>query len=414
MLSAELSIPIYLERQLTEISEKADLSMQQLWQLACFSEPMLCVIYENSGEYKKGEIVELAKVSQTAFDEVLYYKGFEAIEWLCREKGINIKPLRKIEIPVQLFENCDSEQWYDISDSFYDVVSKNGRFERMSSLNPPLIIWVNEARLVYEAVEFLESGKIGGGNRRWHHGRMIRGLNDMRYSLIDGMFPGMQGLYCEEYDEYVAKERSDRNQMIEVRWYISQFTKDGMDPMDALNRALRLVNGKPDKRPRSVEGMGFWLKDPIDPSIVFSFIDAHKRTFIKSEMEEKIYDKMKVGNLLDEASEVFFVPEAESFDRYDYQYSFWGEAVATIMSRETGLQFEAFYADPDNAKGNRSCIIFPERPIWEYNEKEKKLSRNMLYQILDRYALELKHSVTTNCYYVMRIDDCDSVNPKKL
>ena len=84
------------------------------------------------------------------------------------------------------------------------------------------------------------------------------------------------------------------------------------------------------------------------------------------------------------------------------------------MTRETGLRFEAFYADPDNGKGNRSCIIFPERPVWEYNEKEKKLSRNMLYQILDRYALELKLSVTTNCYYIMRIDDCDSVNPEGL
>lgn len=278
----------------------------------------------------------------------------------------------------------------------------------------PETFLVYKIRDLYEYVEFLECGKIGGGNRKWNHGRMIRGLNDMGYSLIDGKLPGMQRLCYEEYDEYVAKERSDRNRVIEVRWYVSQFEKEGMDPFDALDRALRLVNGKPAKRARSIEGMGFWLKDLIDPGIVFSFLDAHKATFIQSENEQRIYDQMKGNGLHPEVSEVFFVPEDESSDMYDRQYSFWGEEVATIMTRETGLRFEAFYADPDNSKGNRSCILFPERSVWEYNEKEKKLSRNMLYQILDRYALELKHSVSTNCYYTMKIDDCESMKPQGL
>lgn len=35
-------------------------------------------------------------------------------------------------------------------------------------------------------------------------------------------------------------------------------------------------------------------------------------------------------------------------------------------------------------------------------------------EILDRYALELQHSVSTNCYYIMQIDDCESMKPQGL
>ena len=410
MLSLTLTTPILLERQLSELCGELGISFDEIRQLACIRTPMMGVIYEDTADHKKYDLIEIG----ADIGSLPIYKGFEAILWLCKEKGIDVKPLTEIVIPGNVFMDCDSEQWYDISDSFSKIEYYNYLIEKFTKMGAPEPFIMPKKRQLYEYVEFLECGKIGGGNRKWNHGRMIRGLNDMGYSLIEGRLPGMQGLYCEEYDEDVAKERSDRNRAIEVRWYLSQFEKEGMDPLDALDRALRLVNGKPSKRARSIEGMGFWLKDPIDPGIVFSFLDAHKTTFIQSEEEQRIYDQMKGDDMHPEVSEVFFVPEDESADMYDRQYSFWGEAVAAIMTRETGLRFEAFYADPDSCKGNRSCILFPERPVWEYNEKEKKLSRNMLFQILDRYALELKHSVTTSCYYIMRIDDCDSVNPKSL
>ena len=425
MLSIKLAVPILLDRQLAELSDKLDLPLNELRQLAYTKSPDLGIIYEDTDVHQKYDLIELSTVSEVNDDTITYrhrtdlgdtpyYAGFEAVLWLCKEKGVPVRPITDVTIPDIVFSRCDSDQWYDISQAFFTVELRSNRTQRLASLNAPFPIMCNEIRSLYESVEILECGKIGGASRRWNHGRMIRGLNDVGYSLIEGLLPGMQGLYCEEYDEYVAKERSDRNRMIEVRWYLSQFEKEGMDPLDALDRALRLVNGNPTKRTRSIEGMGFWLKDPIDPGIVFSFLDAHKRTFIQSEDEQRIYDQMKGNGYHPEMSEVFYVPEDASSDMYDLQYSFWGEAVAAIMTRETGLRFEAFYADPDNSKGNRSCILFPERSVWEYNEKEKKLSRNMLFQILDRYALELKHSVSANCYYIMKIDDCESMKPQGL
>ena len=425
MLSLKLCTPILLERQLSELCGKLGCTFDEIRQLACIRTPMLGVIYEDTSDYKKYDLIEISSVSidkdgcrtntyRTDRDDLPFYTGFDAVLWLCKEKGIDVNPLTDISIPDHIFTNCDSEQWYDISDSFAKIEYYNHLVDKFMQLNAPESILIMKKRDLYEYIEFLECGKIGGGNRKWNHGRMVRGLNDIGYSLIDGMLPGMQGLCFEEYDEYVAKERRDRNRMIEEQWYISKFTKDGMDPIDALIRAMRLVNGNPSKRPRSIEGMGFWLKEPIDPGNVFSFLDAHKSTFIQSDEEQRIYDQMNEGSFRPEVYEVFRAPDDESSDVDDHRYSFWGEAVAAIMTRETGLRFEAFYADPNNGKGNRSCIIFPERPVWEYNEKEKKLSRNMLYQILDRYALELKLSVSTNCYYIMRIDDCDSVNPKGL
>lgn|GEM_PF-5473801 len=355
MLSLTLTTPILPERQLSELCGKLGISFDEIRQLACIRTPMMGIIYEDTANHKKYDLIEIG----ADIGNLPIYRGFEAILWLCKEKGIDVKPLTEIVIPGNVFMDCDSEQWYDISDSFSKIEYYNYLVEKFTKMGVPESFIMPKKRNLYEYVEFPECGKIGGGTRKRNHGRMIRRLNDMGYSLIEGRLPGRQGLYCEEYDKDVAKERSDRNRVIEFRWYVSQFEKEGMDPLDALDRALRLVTGQPSKRARSIEGMGIWLKDPIDPGIVFSFLDAHKTTLIQSEEEQRIYDQIKGDDMSPEVSEVFFVPEDESADMYDRQYSFCGEAVAAIMTRETSLRFEAFYADPDSNKGNRSCILFP-------------------------------------------------------
>lgn len=435
MLSTELSLPIYVSRQLTEISEKSGIPMKQIWQLTCFCHPMLGVVYEDCDNYKKGELIELEFCAEendseegsdstdvadsskkekhyserTDLDDVLYYKGFEAIEWLCREKGIDIKPIRKIDLPMHLFYNCDSEQWYDICESLASVDARNGRFERLSRLGLPLIIWSNEARLLYEAVDFLECGKIGGGEHRWHHGRMIRGLNDMGYSLIEGY---LKVLDWEEIrdssDPYVKKERRGRMNLYEKKWYLAHYREEGESAEDALLRAIFATESDQPKRGRSIEGMGIWLKESMERRVLLDFLGNHKSAFIQSEKEQRIFDRLKE---VDSLHEVFSPTED---DAEDETYTYWGEAVANVMSRETGLRFEVFYAHPSISNLNRSCILFPERPVWDYNEKERKLSRNMLYQILDRYALELQHSVSTKCYYIIGVNDYSSVNPQGL
>ena len=421
MLSIKLAVPILLDRQLAELSDKLNMSLNELRQLAYTKSPHLGIIFEDTDVHQKYDLIELSTVSEVNDDTISYrhrtdlgdtpyYTGFEAVLWLCKEKGVPVKSITDVSIPDIVFSRCDSDQWYDISQAFFSVELRNNRTQRLASLNAPFLIMCNEIRSLYESVEILECGKIGGASRRWNHGRMIRGLNDVGYSLVEGVLKGLGEIEYQEYTKDVARERQMLTNRLELEWYIEQYKRKGMDPVDAVNRALRLIEGDPDRRARSVEGMGFWLRDPINPKIVFNFLDLHKKSFVKSPEEQIIYDLLKQGA---EVYEVFHTRNKIK-GLEECRYTFWGEAVSAVMMRETGLHFEAFYADPNKRKGNRSCILFPERSVWEYNEKEKKLSRNMLYQLLDRYALELQHSVSTNCYYIMQIDDCESMKPQGL
>jgi len=205
MLSLKLCTPILLERQLSELCGKLGCTFDEIRQLACIRTPMMGVIYEDTADYKQYDLIEISSVSvdkdghrtntyRTDLQGLPYYVGFEAVLWLCKEKGIDVHPLTDISIPEQVFSNCDSEQWYDISDSFAKIEYYNHLVDKFTKMEAPEPILIYKKRDLYEYIEFLECGKIGGGNRKWSHGRMIRGLNDMGYSLLGGMLPGMQGL----------------------------------------------------------------------------------------------------------------------------------------------------------------------------------------------------------------------------
>lgn len=90
---------------------------------------MMGIIYEDTANHKKYDLIEISTVTidtdgsrtnsyRTDLENLPFYKGVEAVLWLCKEKGIDVKPLTQIVIPENVFMDCDSEQWYDISDSF--------------------------------------------------------------------------------------------------------------------------------------------------------------------------------------------------------------------------------------------------------------------------------------------------------
>lgn len=61
--------------------------------------------------------------------------------------------------------------------------------------------------------------------------------------------------------------------------------------------------------------------------------------------------------------------------------------ISNVMTRETGINFE--YRDSNEDYNQYPVIMFVENVPWLYNSAEKELTRDSLYEIMDRYAKEL-------------------------
>ena len=414
MLDLELATPVFLLRQLAAMEQGTGLSFQKLKQLAFYETPGLGIVTEDTVRYRKFDLIELQE-EQGADDgdtawvfkkgiQAPFIAGVNGISWLCEQKEIEIQPLSKISIPDSVFEECDKEQWYDISQLYEKVSRRNSRVKSLTSLPKPLpgAILYLETMMLWQEVEMLECGHIGKAARHWTHGRILRGLNDIGFSLADGWADGMREPIeiIEETDEE-RRARQQRMREIDIRWYTRYYQKQGLSESEAYFHALNQVNGEPSVRVLTVEGMGLQYYDETQRCIVAEFLKNHKRTFIQSEKEQQIYECVQAGDDLTEA----FDGSDYELDGLGYGYEHWAVAVANVMIRETGLSFEVHRADTNEKYQNRSCIIFPVKSPWLYNEKEKHLSRNMLYQILDRYALELHLTVKEDCYFIMEIED---------
>ena len=64
MLSIKLAVPILLDRQLAELSDKLDLPLNELRQLAYTKSPDLGIIYEDTDVHQKYDLIELSTVSE--------------------------------------------------------------------------------------------------------------------------------------------------------------------------------------------------------------------------------------------------------------------------------------------------------------------------------------------------------------
>lgn len=403
MLYLELCVPVFLDSQLKDIAKKADVPLSQIRRLAYHHGPAM-------GITESGEFIEIQEeeINENG-NSVLHYKkdlprlhsGTDAILWLCMEKGIGVEPITKIDIPDSVYYECDKEAWSDICSFFADVSQKNKRVKRLITLGTPKIILLNEAMMLWETVELLETGRIGNTNRRWTHGRILRSLNDIGFSLDGGWFPAMfESIEIREETEEEKKARHLKMYEHKVDYFTSFYIKQGLDPGEAVTRAMFRAAGDPALRPFIAEGIGFWFPDEIRPVIISEFLKKHKTAFVRSELEKRIYERIQAGENLEE---IFEDSEYET-DRNGSGFEHWAVAVANVMTRETDIGFDVYLVDPESKYENRNCIIFEDKSPWLYTEKEKKLSHNMIYQILDRYALEL-HLTVSECYYIMDFID---------
>ena len=414
MMELTLAAPIYLTRQLARMKKATGLSLSQLQHLAYYYLPALGVITEDCELYHKFDLIELHEITNDEEDGSSYkdkeglagipfLTGVDGIQWLCEQKGLDVPPLTKVSIPDSVFRECTRDQWYDISHMYADLEQRNRRVSRLLELRVPNAIQLPETMMLWQKVELLEAGRIGNRQRHWTHGRVVRSLNDIGYSLIDGWSAAM--LEHFEFLDDLGKEEIEERRRQRFDKLLAQYTKRnearGMSFMDALIQAHDDVRGNPSTRPASIEGMGIQIYDPFPRQIIADFLENHKLSFIKSDVEQKLYDRIISGEDLD----TVFEDSNYELDGPEYALEHWAVAVANVMIRETGLSFGVHIADPDGKYKNRSCILFSAREPWLYNEKDKKLSSNMLYQILDRYALELGLTVWDSAYFVMDLED---------
>ena len=414
MMEMTLGVPVFLERQLEQMVEPAGLTISQLEQLAFHDSPALGIITEDNGRYHKFDLIGLQEITEKDEDAITYgfKKGLEGIPyltgtkgilWLCDQKGISIKPVARVSIPHDVFRECDKEQWFDISSFYADLEQYNNRVTRLANLGASGPIMLNEARKLWEKAELLESGHLGSHVRRWRHGRIIRSLNDIGYSLADGWSAGMRELFDAidgmGTDAIDARSRARFKRL--VGKYTAMYEKHGIPYVDAIAKAHDRVKGNPLTRPVSIEGMGIQIYDPFPRQVIVDFLESHRSSFIRGDAEQKIYDRIRAGEGLD----TVFEDSDYELDGPEYAFDHWAVAVANIMCRETGLPFGVHIANPYGKYKNRSCILYADKSPWRYNEKEHRLSRNMLYQILDRYALELGLSVWENAHFILDIED---------
>ena len=407
MLNLELAVPIYLERHLRKIKRQTGISMSELYQLAYRSMPALGIFTEDAGEYKKFDFIELDVIigdkEYTGRNDITglpYLTGEKAIAWLCEQKGLDIEPISRIDISGGVYRECDKDQWFDICSYYADVERQNVRLTHLVQAHVPEIILLNETSKLWESVQLLESGYLMGRNRRWNHGRIVRSLNDIGFSLVDGWIDGLGELIIDETEEE-KEERRLKTEERKLLYYISYYMKQGMESGDAFSRAVKRVRGDPKTRVCTIEGMGIRLPHSIRDKVIPNFLKNHKQTFIRSEKEQELYDKIQAGENLES---LFEDSDYELDDGPYYALNHWAVAVANVIMRETGLRLGVEIAQQDDEK-NRSCIVFPDRKPWLFNEKEKRLSYNMLYQILDRYALELHMAVSDDAYFITEAED---------
>ena len=400
MLGLKLAVPVFLDSQLKEIAETTGFPINQIRKLAWHELPPLMVYCQDDDGHHKYDTAEYDMNSNKGIT------GSDAIIWLCQEKGIKINPLESLNIPLTVYEECDQNQWHDISSSFADVIRKSSFVERLMEYNTPKFIIFSKIYDLWQSVEFLETGLINGHTRRWNHGLRVRGLNDIGFSLINGWSEYMEENF-EVRDEYESSEeqeaRKRRRLMKEIQWYTNFYENKGLSYIDAIEKASNRVKGHPHKRTLTIEGIGILLPARMNHSIVFAFLKNHKNVFGQSEIEKEILKNLEFAEETNDA----FVGKKYELEGNGAGTEHWSVAVANVMIRETGINFDIYIADNDDKFENRSFILFQESLPWFYNEKEKKLSRNMLFQILDRYALELHLSVCTNCYYIMEVEDLD-------
>lgn len=130
-----------------------------------------------------------------------------------------------------------------------------------------------------------------------------------------------------------------------------------------------------------VYGFGFHCNFEWEKWI--KFIHNHKETFCQSEKEKKLYQDLQecIKNKCDPEN-IF-----EDYACQSTEVRGIGASVSNIMSRETGIRF--IYCPPDGDCDTLASVVFEQGYPWNWNETERHLTYDKLFDICKKYMDEL-------------------------
>ena len=179
MYKLNLVYPVILSEEIDRIADAAGFSSDQIRKLGGGGVPPLGIVTADCDLHRKFDLIPLKEMEEEPTAGIVL-TGPVAVIWLCLQKGVIPYFLTQIDIPDDLFCSCDAARWHDISSLYLQVSSTNHRIARLAQLHAPEIILRHEIKVLWEAVEALENGKVGGP---W-------GVADCGYSLMDGWSEG--------------------------------------------------------------------------------------------------------------------------------------------------------------------------------------------------------------------------------
>lgn len=129
-----------------------------------------------------------------------------------------------------------------------------------------------------------------------------------------------------------------------------------------------------------IYGYGFYCD--CDDNQLIAFITNHKESFCKTEEEKRLCLHLMAHAEKECDLKDFYCNTTGLTEK--------GAIIATIMSRETGIQFR--YYTPDDDCNTPAAIVFTEKYPWQLNQIERTLTEETLSAICAKYINELNIS----------------------
>lgn len=195
MLHLELPAPVFIDTQLSALANEAH-SAKELMSLM---QGNTRLIRNDDGNFSLENCTKsTGKNTSTFIWEAkgrTYLYGVDAILHYFPDA----KPLNCVDIPVEVLGACTPMEWYDICISYRIILTRVSRLKKLIDLNAPIVIILNETRMVMEGIMALEHNNSYFGAVHVYDGdRIRRSLNDVGYSLLTGW----GNKFDEESNEY--------------------------------------------------------------------------------------------------------------------------------------------------------------------------------------------------------------------
>ncbi len=191
MIHIELPTKMLLDTQLREIAPKLNREFGELESLMNGT-AVLLVAENGDAEIVQSMTVDKDSVAHLAYDAEngKYLCGADAVAYLCKQADTDLKLLEAIDIPSSVFRACHPQVWYDICKLAERTEWRAERIKKLSALNAPPIIMLNENRMLYDAICALEHNFVSDKEKQSlcrnsaDKTTVLRSLNTVGYSLV--------------------------------------------------------------------------------------------------------------------------------------------------------------------------------------------------------------------------------------